>query len=80
MGIKFGKFTSTWPIFNLAIFSEIFLHNKTILHYLSITCYYTYLLSSSLLRAKRMEVYEMEITFKAITSSRVYGTMQSWKD
>ena len=80
MGIKFGKFTSTWPISNLAILSEIFLHNKTILHYLSITCYYTYLLSSSLLRAKRMEVYEMEITFKAITSSRVYGTMQSLKD
>ena len=37
-------------------------------------------LSSSLLRAKKMEVYEMEITFKAITSSRVYGTLQSLED
>ena len=39
MGIKFGKFTSTWSIFNLAIMSEVFLYNKTILRLL--TCYYT---------------------------------------
>ena len=50
--------------------SEVFLH-KTVLHYLIITCYHT--LSSSLLRAKEMEVYEMEMTFKAITSSRVWN-------
>ena len=47
--------------------SEVFLHNRTILHVTLLS------LSSSLLRAKKMEVCEMEITFKAITSSRVWN-------
>ena len=66
------KFTTIWLTFNLAILSEVF-HHKTVLHYLIITCYYTYLLSSSLLRAKKVEVCEIEITFKAVTSSRVWN-------
>ena len=44
--------------------SEVFLHSKTILHVTILS------LSSSLLTAKKME---MEITFKAIRSSRVWN-------